>query len=203
MVYLIICTVVVFIFTSIVGNRLKKQNFLIDLKLKNFFQNNNLRFLKSSMKHITSMGDVVTSLIIIFPIFFYSVSEKNYVLASAILNSSLFNMIFLNSFKFLFRRERPVSHSDIKYWGYSFPSGHSCIGLSFYPTVMYVLFNGHSSFPIWMSLGILFGLSIAISRIVVGVHWFSDVIFGSLLGLVFFSWTVYLYNIGFYYKFLF
>ena len=44
MVYLIIFTVVVLIFTSIVGNKLKKQNFLIDLKLKNFFQNNNLRF---------------------------------------------------------------------------------------------------------------------------------------------------------------
>jgi len=112
MVYLIIFTVVVFIFTSIVGNKLKKQNFLIDLKLKNFFQNNNLRFLKSSMKHITSMGDVVTSLIIIFPIFFYSVSEKNYVLASAILNSSLFNMIFLNSFKFLFRRE-PIGNIKV------------------------------------------------------------------------------------------
>ena len=41
MVYLIIFTVVVLIFTSIVGNKLKKQNFLIDLKLKNFFQNNN------------------------------------------------------------------------------------------------------------------------------------------------------------------
>ena len=203
MIYLIIFSVVVFILTSIVGNKLKKQNFLIDLKLKNFFQNNNLRFLKSSMKHITSMGDVVTSLIIIFPIFFYSVSEKNYVLASAILNSSIFNMIFLNSFKFLFRRERPVSHCDIKYRGYSFPSGHSCIGLSFYPTVMYVLFSGHSSFPIWMTVGLLFGLSIAISRIIVGVHWFSDVVFGSLMGLVFFSWTIYLYNIGFYYKFLF
>lgn len=76
MLYLIIFTVVVFIFTSIVGNKLKKQNFLIDLKLKNFFQNNNLRFLKSSMKHITSMGDVVTSLIIIFPIFFILFQKK-------------------------------------------------------------------------------------------------------------------------------
>ena len=54
-----------------------------------------------------------------------------------------------------------------------------------------------------MFVGVLFGLSIAISRIVVGVHWFSDVVFGSLVGVVFFSWTIYLYNIGFYYKFLF
>ena len=76
MVYLIIFTVVVLIFTSIVVNKLKKQNFLIDLSLKNIFQHNNLRFLTSSMKYITSMVDVVTSLIIIFPIFFYSFSEK-------------------------------------------------------------------------------------------------------------------------------
>ncbi|XTI74011.1 hypothetical protein ACP4DD_04810 [Parvimonas sp. G1425] len=69
MLYLIIFTIVVFAFTSVVGNKLKKQNFIIDLKLKEFFQNNNLRFLKTSMKHITSMGDVVTSLIIIFRFF--------------------------------------------------------------------------------------------------------------------------------------
>ena len=68
---------------------------------------------------------------------------------------------------------------------------------------MYVLFKGHNSLPIWLTVGILFGLSIAISRIVVGVHWFSDVVLGSLVGFVFFSWTIYLYNIGFYYKFLF
>lgn len=203
MLFLIVYTFTVLILATIVGNKLKKQHFLIDLKLKNFFQNDNLRFLKTSMKHITSMGDVVTSLIIIFPIFFYAILEKNFVLATAILNSSLFNMVFLNSFKFLFRRERPISKLDIKYWGYSFPSGHSCIGLGFYPTIMHILFVGHGSYVFWLILGILFGLSIAISRIVVGVHWFSDVVFGSLIGSVFFLWTVYLYNIGFYYKFLF
>lgn len=201
--FLIFYTIIVFIFTTIVGNLLKVKNFKLDLKIKSFFQNENLRFVKTSMKHITSMGDVVTSLIIILPIFFYAVSEKKFVLATAILNSSLFNMIFLNLFKFLFRRERPVIKSDIKYWGYSFPSGHSCIGLSFYPTIMHILFIGHSSYYFWLIVGILFGLSIAISRIIVGVHWFSDVIFGSLIGSVFFLWTIYLYNIGFFYKFLF
>lgn len=201
--YLVIITILVFIITIIVGNRLKKQNFEIDLKLKNYFLYCDLRFFKSSMKHITAMGDVVTSLVLIFPIFFYTVSEGKYVVATAILNSSLFNMIFLNSFKFLFRRERPVKESEIKHWGYSFPSGHSCIGLSFYPTAMHILFQGQASYPIWMAIGVGFGLSIAISRIVVGVHWFSDVFFGSLIGVLFFSWAIYLYNTGFYYKFLF
>lgn len=203
MIYLGIITIVVFIATIVVGNKLKKESFLIDLVIKKYFLSCDLRFLKSSMKHITAMGDVVTSLVMIFPIFFYTVYEGNYVVATAILNSSLFNMIFLNSFKFLFRRERPVKESEIKHWGYSFPSGHSCIGLSFYPTVMHILFQGQQSYFIWLTVGICFGLCIAISRIVVGVHWFSDVLFGSIIGLLFFSWTIYLYNIGFYYKFLF
>lgn len=201
--FLVSYTIIMLLLTTIVGNILKFKDFKLDLKIKNFFLKDNLRFLKISMKHITSMGDVVTSLIIILPIFFYAVCEKKFILATAILNSSLFNMIFLNTFKFLFRRERPVTKSDIKYWGYSFPSGHSCIGLSFYPTIMHILFVGYDSYIFWLSVGIIFGLSIAISRIIVGVHWFSDVIFGSIIGSVFFLWTIYLYNIGFYYKFLF
>lgn len=201
--FLVSYTIIMLLLTIIVGNILKFKDFKLDLKIKNFFLKDNLRFLKTSMKHITSMGDVVTSLIIILPIFFYAVCEKKFILATAILNSSLFNMIFLNTFKFLFRRERPVTKSDIKYWGYSFPSGHSCIGLSFYPTIMHILFVGYDSYIFWLSVGIIFGLSIAVSRIIVGVHWFSDVIFGSIIGSVFFLWTIYLYNIGFYYKFLF
>lgn len=201
--FLVSYTIIMLLLTTIVGNILKFKDFKLDLKIKNFFLKDNLRFLKTSMKHITSMGDVVTSLIIILPIFFYAVCEKKFILATAILNSSLFNMIFLNTFKFLFRRERPVTKSDIKYCGYSFPSGHSCIGLSFYPTIMHILFVGYDSYIFWLSVGIIFGLSIAVSRIIVGVHWFSDVIFGSIIGSVFFLWTIYLYNIGFYYKFLF
>lgn len=200
---LIISTIVTLAITIVVGNVLKKRSFLIDIKLKEYFLNCDLRFLKSSMKHITAMGDVVNSLVLIFPMFFYSVVEGKYVMATAILNASLFNILFLNSFKFLFRRERPVKESEIKHWGYSFPSGHSCIGLSFYPTAMHIMFQGHQSYWFWMFLGISFGLSIAVSRIVVGVHWFSDVLFGSIIGILFFSWAVYLYNIGFYYKFLF
>ena len=193
--FLVSYTIIMLLLTTIVGNILKFKDFKLDLKIKNFFLKDNLRFLKTSMKHITSMGDVVTSLIIILPIFFYAVCEKKFILATAILNSSLFNMIFLNTFKFLFRRERPVTKSDIKYWGYSFPSGHSCIGLSFYPTIMHILFVGYDSYIFWLSVGIIFGLSIAVSRIIVGVHWFSDVIFGSIIGSVFFLWTIYLLSL--------
>ena len=66
--FLVSYTIIMLLLTTIVGNILKFKDFKLDLKIKNFFLKDNLRFLKTSMKHITSMGDVVTSLIIILPI---------------------------------------------------------------------------------------------------------------------------------------
>ena len=55
--FLVSYTIIMLLLTTIVGNILKFKDFKLDLKIKNFFLKDNLRFLKTSMKHITSMGD--------------------------------------------------------------------------------------------------------------------------------------------------
>lgn len=94
--------------------------------------------------------------------------------------------------KSLFGRSRPellFSHDLFTFtffgWGYSFesfPSGHACtIGAicgafaCFYPRL---------SVPLW-----LFALLLAFSRVVLAVHYLSDIIAGVTIGLIISQWT--------------
>lgn len=80
-------------------------------------------------------------------------------------------------------RERPfASHSDVLRLSqpmdrYSFPSGHTLHAVSF--TVMLAGF-----YPPVMWLVLPLAVSIALSRIVLGVHYPTDVLAGAMLGFV-------------------
>ena len=108
---------------------------------------------------------------------------------------------FLNQLlKYIFKRERPVNINLIKENGYSFPSGHSMISLSFYGFFIYLISHkdySKSKKIILCSLLSLLILSIGISRIYLGVHYASDVLAGftiSLAHLIFY--TTYYKKIG-------
>lgn len=78
-------------------------------------------------------------------------------------------------------RERPNILRLIPIDGYSFPSGHSIISVSFYGyLITYIL--EHTKKTWLIILGVLFILGIGFSRIYLGVHYFSDVLAGYSLG---------------------
>lgn len=60
---------------------------------------------------------------------------------------------------------------------WSWPSGHAAVAFAWG-----LLFFTVS--PIWGALAMVFALLIAVSRIFLGVHYFSDVLSGALLGLM-------------------
>ncbi len=74
--------------------------------------------------------------------------------------------------------EYGFSWFDFGYSVASFPSGHSVTALSAY--VVFALI-----FPKFRILFIFAGIIIALSRIVVGAHYLSDVIVGGILGTCF------------------
>lgn len=78
-------------------------------------------------------------------------------------------------------RERPNILRLIPIDGYSFPSGHSIISVSFYGYLM-TYFIEHLKKPLLFIPEILFILGIGFSRIYLGVHYFSDVLAGFSLG---------------------
>ena len=91
-------------------------------------------------------------------------------------------------FKFIFTRERPVGINIITENGYSFPSGHSMIGVAFYGFLAYMFLHSHKSRKkrlLIICFFIVLAILIGISRIYLGVHYASDVLAGFALSLAY------------------
>jgi len=92
--------------------------------------------------------------------------------------------------KWLLERARPVWETPLAVVsGYSFPSGHSAGAAATYGTlaVLICAFGPRSARIPVVVVSVLLILSVAASRVLLGVHYTSDVVAGMLLG---FLWTL-------------
>lgn len=100
--------------------------------------------------------------------------------------------------KYIFARERPdLTQSLIMETGYSFPSGHAMFSLAFYGYLIFLLgklnIKKSTYIPVSIGLGTII-LGVCISRIYLGVHYFSDIIGGLLISTVYLIIFTYLVN---------
>lgn len=153
----------------------------IDNSVYNFIISFRSGFLDKYFKFITSCGNA-SYVIIVLGICVILMRNKY---ALYLCFSSSCSVIFNTIFKNIIRRDRPNVLRLITQGGYSYPSGHSmitmcCYGYLFYYVYKYVK-NKYLRVFLLIILSILI-ISIPISRIYVGVHYFSDIIGGLLLG---------------------
>ena len=151
-------------------------SYLIDIR------NNNLT---SILLFITNLGGA-TFLIILSTILFIITKKKKiplYIfmnLTCAFLTNEITKSIFT--------RSRPIGINLIDETGFSYPSGHSMVSLSFYGFITYLLLknckNNLIKTIIIISSIILISL-VGFSRIYLGVHYLSDVIGGFLLATIY------------------
>lgn len=202
--FIVVASIVLLSITFFLGFIvLKDQETSWDRRLKNHFNKMEKNSLITLMSKVTKFGNVETLMMICIPIVFFTVSQHNYVAASAIIMSVLLSVVSVHTLKFVFRRKRPKIIRDINHFGYSFPSGHSCVSMSFYLTIAYVLSYGYQFFFVTMLISILFSLMIALSRVVLGVHWFTDVVIGIFIGLICAYWSIYMFRMNYYFSFIF
>lgn len=199
---MILITFIFFCSAILLGIKLQKSSYpKFDENIKRFFLNRKSETIRAVFLKITKLGNVETLIIISIPIVVIFLRIRDYVGISAIFNCFFTSITITHLMKFIFKRTRP--HERIegeRQVGYSYPSGHSAVGVSFYTTLGYISGIGLSGFWFILSVGITIGILIALSRLYLGVHWISDVLVGSLIGIFCSYWSVYLYKLGFYYN---
>lgn len=153
----------------------------IQIEIIRFIQSFSNSFFDYLFQIITLLGEE-SVLVILSAIVFLSVDKnKGYKLIFTIASGTCFNALIKNIAKF----ERPIGIEGITSkrvhtaTGYSFPSGHTQATATFWTSAS-IMFRRKALY-IFSAIIILF---VAISRLYLGVHWATDVVFGAFFGIM-------------------
>ena len=106
--------------------------------------------------------------------------------------------LIINITKNIFLRERPIIGQNLLA-DYSFPSGHTFIAITFYGFLLYLVMKDKESNYKKLKEGLLLFLIITIplSRLILGVHYLTDVLGGITLGLAYLFFLIIMYENNF------
>jgi undecaprenyl-diphosphatase len=104
-----------------------------------------------------------------------------------------------HALKAVFARARPdMAEALWRSTSYSFPSGHAMGSLVVFGALVYLVMRGSHSWRLRSAaaaLGLCVVGAISLSRIYLGVHWFSDIVAGVSAGLVWLATTTAAYEV--------
>lgn len=130
---------------------------------------------------IAHSGDSWWCLTVLFTIWLFSKGELRYITAAMGLGTFILAILVL-TIKFFFRRKRPEGDWGAIYRAtdpHSFPSGHAA-------RVSFLAAMAWEMAPPWVAVIItIWAVFVSFSRIQTGLHYFSDVLAGVLLGILF------------------
>jgi undecaprenyl-diphosphatase len=110
--------------------------------------------------------------------------------AAFLLTVVLGQNLLSNGIKLLVRRDRPPILPPLHPGtGYSYPSGHTTAAAAAYAAVALLLGRGRRwPVRVWLALAAAaVTVAVGLSRVLLGVHWLTDVVGGAMLGLGWFA----------------
>lgn len=172
----IICFISLIIFLVLGILVLTKNDIYLDSVVYNFISkyiSNDLTSILKSLTHLS--GTFIVILITLLVLIFYKNKKYGIFMAIDLILITLFQYIL----KFTFLRVRPIDINLIEETGYSFPSGHSLTAFAFYGFIIYLIqtskLNKRSK-NIYTILFSIIILVVGLSRVYLGVHFFTDVV---------------------------
>lgn len=184
----VVCCIVIFIVLALVIYYNKLEPLPMDLALRDFcysIRGEKYGFGFWFFRLITEFGNFyVIGIIVIVAIVMTKCDYKSILLSIGVLLAVLLNV----GLKGLYMRERPVEANRwMEELTTSFPSGHSTAAAFIYTFLIYIVF--HTDLKRWIknTLYVACGsiiILVMLSRMVLGVHYFSDVLAGASVGIM-------------------
>ncbi|UJG42731.1 MAG: phosphatase PAP2 family protein [Candidatus Heimdallarchaeum endolithica] len=150
----------------------------IDQSITNYFYSNRNDAISLIFYIITHLGEELVYIGVITILYYTWDKSKAYKIMAVVLSSAVVNGIFKYSFK-LERPSQEFWYKGAEETSPGLPSGHTQIATSFWGSFASIVKKW------WVYvLSVLLVLLIGLSRIILSVHWFTDVIMGLGLGLI-------------------
>lgn len=140
-------------------------------------------WLLSLVRALTHLGDplVVTALVLVGAVAFYVLGRRR--AAAYLLVARAVAVVVGFLLKDAVRRARPVlAHPVAHASGFSFPSGHASGSAAAYASLCLVLRAPRAPRPLRVLVAIIVPVVVATTRVLLGVHFPSDVVAGLVLG---------------------
>jgi membrane-associated phospholipid phosphatase len=162
----------------------------IDASAANWGHNHATELSSRLLQLVTDIGNgvpLVAILVVVTAI--ELVRRPSLYLIPFVLVVALGDSIVTNAIKELVDRARPTLNPIAATLGPSFPSGHSSSAASCYAALALILSRGRSPRVRALLVGGAVGIAVAVasSRVLLDVHWLSDVIAGLFLGWAWFA----------------
>ncbi|MBR2757450.1 MAG: phosphatase PAP2 family protein [Exiguobacterium sp.] len=132
--------------------------------------------------YVTELGSaqVIVGLSILGSLFWYW--RGNRIEAWRLALVGIGTLLFTQVLKLVYGIDRPLIDASLDATTYSFPSGHASGSLALYGLIAYVLYRKKQSRVVIFILLCLV-LAVSLSRVILNVHYFSDVLGGWLVAL--------------------
>ena len=166
---------------------------VMDYNVYNLLSTNEIEFITAFFNVVTSLASSEAIIIITLALIF--LLNTNHERLFVIINTIISAGIIIVS-KNIFLRERPLIGSELLS-SYSFPSGHSLIATTYYGFLIYLIKRSKCKEEykvIGTTLLTTLIVLICLSRLVLNVHYVTDVVGGVILGLVILLVLIYFFE---------
>ncbi len=183
----ILFLVSLYVFAWIADEAVLEKEDLFDSSVHTFVVHHSTDAFVSIMQKFTFLGSssFLFPAYVLIVLFFLLAKKYRVAIDIAVVALSSFFIMFL--LKHIFQRQRPDLPIIKGITTYSFPSGHTLSSFVFCSLLAYIVWNTHWHIAIkWLLTFVLFllSLTVGISRIVLNVHFATDVIASFCLGVM-------------------
>jgi undecaprenyl-diphosphatase len=162
----------------------------VDLAVERWAEAHATTFSDAVLGAVTHLGDTPTVLAVGAAIAAYGFWRwRKPIVPLFVVAVVLGQVLISNTIKVVIDRARPELRPRAEFTGTSFPSGHTTAATATYLAVALVLAIGTSpkARAILVSAAIAIGVAVGCTRVLLGVHWFSDVLAGLAIGWAWFG----------------